>query len=90
MDKINHQGLISGLSDEEQLDLAVKAAQKITSSATMQLNEEVKKNAKQAVSDAIVQYEKVKSSREEHNEQLLNEQLKKINECQHQLNTSFK
>ncbi|MBM7602076.1 hypothetical protein JOC75_000046 [Metabacillus crassostreae] len=83
MDQINHTGLISGMNDISQLEAAVKSAQKMVGSATMQLDPEALEHAENAIKDAK---EIMNRSTETGVDQLfISEQKKLLEQCEHQL-----
>lgn len=83
MDQINHTGLISGMNDISQLEAAVKSAQKMVGSATMQLDPEALEHAENAINDAK---EIMNRSTETGVDQLfISEQKKLLEQCEHQL-----
>ncbi|TXC93217.1 DUF2564 family protein [Metabacillus litoralis] len=83
MDQINHTGLISGMNDISQLEAAVKSAQKMVGSATMQLDPEALEHAENAINDAK---EIMNRTTETGVDQLfISKQKKLLEQCEHQL-----
>ena len=85
MDQINHTGLISGFNDLKQLEMSVKAAQKMVGSATMSLDPEALQNAEKAVADAQEQFNSSLQSQTGVDQQFLSTQQELLSQCEHQL-----
>ncbi|WP_226666772.1 DUF2564 family protein [Metabacillus litoralis] len=83
MDQINHTGLISGMNDLSQLEIAVKSAQKMVGSATMQLDPEALEHAGKAINDAKEIMNR--SSETGVDQEFISQQKKLLDQCEHQL-----
>ncbi|APH04676.1 DUF2564 family protein [Bacillus weihaiensis] len=83
MDQINHTGLISGMNDLSQLEAAVKSAQKMVGSATMQMDSEAMNHAKKAIDDAKSIMNRVNQTGVD--QDLIQQQEKLLDQCEHQL-----
>jgi hypothetical protein len=83
LDQINHTGLISGMNELSQIEMSVKAAQKMVGSATMQLDPEAIHHAENAISDAKDLMNR--SSKTGVDQEFLSKQQQLLNQCEHQL-----
>nr|WP_243459566.1 DUF2564 family protein [Metabacillus bambusae] len=83
MDQIKHTGLISGMNELSQIEMSVKAAQKMVGSATMQLDPEAIHHAENAISDAkdIMN----RSNKTGVDQEFLTKQQQLLDQCEHQL-----
>ena len=83
MEQINDTGLISGMNELSQIEMSVKAAQKMVGSATMQLDPEAIQHAENAISDArdIMN----RSTKTGVDQEFLSKQQKLLEQCEHQL-----
>lgn len=83
MEQINDTGLISGMNELSQIEMSVKAAQKMVGSATMQLDPEAIQHAENAISDArdIMN----RSTKTGVDQEFLSKQQKLLEQCGHQL-----
>lgn len=83
MEQINDTGLISGMNELSQIEMSVKAAQKVVGSATMQLDPEAIQHAENAISDArdIMN----RSTKTGVDQEFLSKQQKLLEQCEHQL-----
>ncbi|MRX70924.1 DUF2564 family protein [Bacillus lacus] len=85
MDKIKHTGLISGLNDLKQLELATAAAQKMTGAATMTLDPNTFKHAEQSIADAREIYSRAIQESPDTDAAFFQQQLKLLHQCEHQI-----
>lgn len=85
MDQLKHTNLISGFNERKQLELAVDAAQKMVGYATMRMDPEGINDAKRAIQDAKILYQNFLNNNTGVDQQFLNEQIKRLSECEHQL-----
>ncbi|MGM7722002.1 DUF2564 family protein [uncultured Metabacillus sp.] len=83
MDQINHTGLISGMNELSQIEMSVKAAQKMVGSATMQLDQEAIQHAENAIRDAKDLMNR--SSKTGVDQEFLAKQQELLKQCEHQL-----
>lgn len=83
MDQINHTGLISGMNELKQIEMSVKAAQKMVGSATMQLDPEAMQHAENAIQDARDLMNR--SLKTGVDEEFLSNQQQLLEQCEHQL-----
>jgi hypothetical protein len=83
LEQINDTGLISGMNELSQIEMSVKAAQKMVGSATMQLDPEAIHHAENAISDArdIMN----RSNKTGVDQEFLSKQQKLLEQCEHQL-----
>lgn len=88
MDQINHTGLISGMNEINQIEMSVKAAQKMVGSATMQLDPEAIHDAENAVRDA--QNLMSRSTKTGVDQEFLSTQQQLLEQCEHQLSEAKK
>ncbi|OAS86075.1 DUF2564 family protein [Metabacillus sp. FJAT-53654] len=83
MDQIKHSGLISGMNELSQIEMSVKAAQKMVGSATMQLDPEAIHHAENAISDAKDLMNR--SPKTGVDQEFLTKQQQLLDQCEHQL-----
>ncbi|WP_227551373.1 DUF2564 family protein [Metabacillus sediminilitoris] len=83
MDQINHTDLISGMNELSQIEMSVKAAQKMVGSATMQLDPEAIHHAENAIRDAKEIMNR--SPKTGVDQEFLLKQQELLNQCEHQL-----
>ena len=83
MDQINHSGLSSGMNELSQIEMSVKAAQKMVGSATMQLDPEAIHHAENAISDAKDLMNR--STNPGVDQEFLTKQQQLLDQCEHQL-----
>jgi hypothetical protein len=83
LDQINHTGLISGMNDLSQIEMSVKAAQKMVGSATMQLDPEAIQHAENAIRDAKDMLNR--SPKTGVDQEFLTKQQQLLEQCEHQL-----
>jgi hypothetical protein len=83
LDQINHSGLISGMNELSQIEMSVKAAQKMVGSATMQLDPEAIHHAENAISDAKDLMNR--STKTGVDQEFLTKQQQLLDQCEHQL-----
>lgn len=88
MDQINHTGLISGMNDLSQIEMSVKAAQKMVGSATMQLDQEAFQHAENAIRDAKEIMNR--STKTGVDQEFLSKQQQLLDQCEHQLTEAMK
>ncbi|MGM0873911.1 MAG: DUF2564 family protein [Bacillota bacterium] len=83
MEQINDTGLISGMNELSQIEMSVKAAQKMVGSATMQLDPEAIHHAENAIRDArdIMN----RSTKTDVDQEFLSKQQQLLEQCEHQL-----
>jgi glycine cleavage system protein P-like pyridoxal-binding family len=83
VDQINHTDLISGMNELSQIEMSVKAAQKMVGSATMQLDPEAIHHAENAIRDAKEIMNR--SPKTGVDQEFLLKQQELLNQCEHQL-----
>lgn len=88
MDQINHTGLISGMNEINQIEMSVKAAQKMVGSATMQLDPEAIQHAQHAIRDARDLMGR--STKTGVDQDFLSNQQQLLEQCEHQLTEAKK
>jgi hypothetical protein len=82
--QINHTGLISGLNELGQIEMSVKAAQKLVGSATMQQDPEALQHAENAIRDAKDMMNRTPQTGVD--QEFLAKQQQLLDQCEHQLN----